>query len=995
MIRKMLIPALLGAAALAGCGQEPTDDTQAAAKAGPELPAGVEMRKGDGVFGQEYLSGTLDNGLKVVIVPTDYPDVVTIQIPVQTGSRNEIEEGKSGFAHFFEHMMFRGTENYSQEEYQRVLKSIGADSNAYTSDDLTNYHITFTKPDLETVIKVEADRFQNLSYTEDQFRTEALAVKGEYLKNSSNPIRQLLERQREMAYDRHTYEHTTMGFLEDIENMPNQYAYSHQFFERWYRPSTTTVILAGDLDPVKTYELVQQHWGGWESPAEPIPDIPQETETKGPQYDHIQWESPTTPWVAVSFRGPAYEPTEKDMPAMDLVSALYFSQNSDIYKEMVLEKQWAESLGAYFPNRKDPGQLTIFARLNDPTKGREITDAILETLKRARTELVDAGKLADTKSNMKYSFAGQLDNSGAIGETLASFAHFDRAPVETINAAYKTYDSLTAEDIRSYANEYFTDDTRVIISLSAEESMAGMDSVPSLDEMVANAEKESMAAETDTDSGWDDSMNREAIAEKAGKRSVDVKTVDMQGASDLVDVAWLFKVGAAKDPEGKKGLATLTAMMVAQGGSAFHDIAEINEAMYPIAAGLSAQVGKEMTRFSGSVHRDNLDTWYAIASEQLLNPGWKESDFTRLQKQLVSAIRSDLRANNDEEFGKEALYEFIYGDDHAYGSLSLGHAKDVEALTLDDVKLFYAKHYTPANLTLGLAGGYNDRFRDVVSGDMAALPVGGETSTDLSQPPAIDGHKAIVIQKETAPVAVSFGFPIDLVRGDDDWVALWLARSWLGEHRSSNSHLYQRIRAARGMNYGDYAYIEYFPRGMYLNMPVPNVARQQQIFQVWLRPLRSNNDAHFATRTAMYELEKLINEGMTQEEFEATRNFLDKYVAQMVDSQGRQLAYMLDSEFYGIGPFADYVRDGLAKLTVEDVNRVIRENLQLEHIKYVFIAKDAEDLKARLVEDRPSPMTYNSQMPEEILEEDKIIQELDLQMDADDVTIVPAEEMFE
>ena len=993
MIRKILITALFGAATLAGCGQEPSQDTATTAT-DKQLPAGAEMRKGDGVFSQEYLAGTLDNGLKVVIVPTDYPDVVTIQIPMQTGSRNEVEPGKSGFAHFFEHMMFRGTENYSQEEYQAVLKSIGADSNAYTSDDLTNYHITFTKPDLETVIKVEADRFQNLSYTEDQFRTEALAVKGEYLKNSANPIRQLLERQRAMAYDRHTYAHTTMGFFEDIQAMPEQYAYSHEFFERWYRPDMATVILAGDLDPVETWNLVKEHWGGWRAGEAQIPEIPQEGPGKGPQYDHIQWESPTQPWVAVSFRGPAFDPNEKDMPAIDMISELYFGENSDLYKDLVLDKQWADSVGAYFPNRKDPGQLTVFARLNDPAKGREITDAILETLKRARTELVDPERLADIKSNMKYSFAGQLDNSGAIGETLAEFAHFDRAPVETINETYRQYDALTARDIRDYANKYFVDDTRVIVSLSSEESMAGMDSVPSLDDMVANAEME-QSNEPAEDDAWDASQHREAVAAKANGRNVDVKTIDMKGSSDLVDVSFLFNIGAAKDPAGKKGLATLTAMMVAEGGSAFHDIAEINKAMYPLAASLSAQVGKEMTRFTGSVHRDNLEQWYAIASEQLLNPGWKESDFTRLKQQLVNSIRSELRSNNDEEFGKEALYEFIYGDNHPYGSLSAGHAADVEALTLDDVKLFYAKHYTPANLTLGLAGGFDDSFRKQVTADLAALPVGGETSLALPEPPAIEGHEAIIIQKETQPVAVSFGFPIDLVRGDDDWIALWLARSWLGEHRSSNSHLYQRIRAARGMNYGDYAYIEYFPSGMYLNMPVPNVARQQQIFQVWLRPLRSNNDAHFATRTAMFELEKLINEGMSPEEFEATRNFLDKYVAQMVDSQGRQLAYMLDSEFYGIGPFADYVRDGLAKLTVEDVNRVIRENLQLDDIKYAFITKDAADLKARLVENRTSPMSYNSAMPEEILEEDKIIQDLDLEMEDDDVTIVPAEEMFE
>ncbi|MDX1455408.1 MAG: pitrilysin family protein [Gammaproteobacteria bacterium] len=986
---------------LLGCSQDDGSNKQAAKVDAGSTDATpqpgyehAEKRTVPGIFSQDHLYGTLPNGLRFIVVPTDYPDVVSMQIAMQTGSRNEVEPGKSGFAHFFEHMMFRGTENYSQEEYQAILKSIGADTNAYTSDDLTNYYLDFTKEDLETVMEVEADRFQNLQYTEDQFRTEALAVKGEYLKNSANPIRQLIEEQRKIAYDTHTYQHTTMGFFEDIEQMPEQFDYSHEFFKRWYRPEFATLVVVGDVDARETYQLIEKYWGAWTVEGENNVEIPQEQGSKGPQYSHITWPSPTQPWVSVSFRGPAYDPTEKDMAAIDLISAIYFSSNSEIYRDLVIDKQWATSIGAYFPNRKDPGQLMVYAQLTDEKHGRAVMDRMLEALQQARTELVDADKLADTQSNLKYGFANNLDNSSAIASTLASYSHFTRTPVKTINNAYEQYGKLTAEDIRAHANEYFTDDTRVIVTLSASESMAGMNDVPLLDDMVAAAEMESAAQSGGSTDAWSVTAFRDAVM-GSKSRPGKVSMVEMPGNSDLVNVSWLFNVGAARDPEGKKGLAELTARMIASGGSEFHDINAITEAFYPMAAGFGSQVGKEMTRFSGTVHKDNLDRWYAIAAEQLLAPGWRESDFQRIKQQLLTTISDGLRANNDEEFAKEAMYEFIYGDEHPYGSLTLGHLSDVKALTLDDVKLFYAKHYTPQNLTVGLAGGYSTAFRDHLLADLTALPNGDETQLALPEAPAIDGRQAMIIQKETQPVAVSFGFPIDLVRGDDDWVALWLVRSWLGEHRSSNSHLYQRIRATRGMNYGDYAYIEYFPRGMFTQSPVPNVARQQQIFQVWLRPLRSNNDAHFATRVALYELDKLLENGMSEQNFEATRDFLDKYVAQMVASQGRQLAYMLDSRFYGIDAFADYVRAGLQKLTLEDVNRVIGEHLQTENIKFVFISNDAEDLKARLVENRTSPMTYQAQQPEELLAEDQVIQDLDLKFSSEAVTIVPAEAIFD
>jgi zinc protease len=220
---------------------------------------------------------------------------------------------------------------------------------------------------------------------------------------------------------------------------------------------------------------------------------------------------------------------------------------------------------------------------------------------------------------------------------------------------------------------------------------------------------------------------------------------------------------------------------------------------------------------------------------------------------------------------------------------------------------------------------------------------------------------------------VSFGFPIDLKRGDPDWVALWLARSYFGEHRSTNSYLYQRIRETRGMNYGDYAYIEYFPNGMFQSRPDTGLGRQQQIFQVWIRPLRNNNDAHFATRTAVFELDKLIEEGMSESDFEATRQFLSKFVSLVTDGQSRQLGYAMDSQYYATADFADYVRDGLNDLTLADVNRVIRENLHSENMQYVFVTRDAGDLSRRLINNQASPLVYDAEKPAALIEEDRLI----------------------
>ena len=883
--------------------------------------------------------------------------------------------------------MFRGTPTIPPEAYNEIITKAGARQNAYTTDDYTNYHVTFTRDDLEKIIELEADRFQRLKYTEEQFRTEALAVKGEYLKNYSNPIRKMLERISDLMYTQHTYKHTTMGFIEDIEAMPDQLEYSHTFFDRWYRPEKTVVILVGDVDPEPTFELVKKYWGEWERGDYEI-DIPVEPPPGGPKYEHLQWDSPTQPWLLMAFRGPAYRPTEKDMPAIDLISSIYFSESSDLYQKLVIEDRSVDQLFAYFPDRIDPGKLVIAARLMESKHAADVRDAINAALVEARTQLVSEQKVTETKSRLRYAFTAQMDNSGDIGAVLASFVQFFRTP-ETINEVYRTYGSLTADDIREIANRYFVDDSRVTLTLSSEESMPGFDGLASLDELVAAA---GMAEAAPADAGATAAVELPAVtAEEQAPVAIVAKP---SATSPLVDVAFLVHAGAGFDPEGKKGLAALTAAILSDGGSEAMTIEAINEAIDTIASGFSAQVDKEMTRLSGQVHKDNLDAWYSLVRGLLLFPAWSEQDFDRIKTRMQNAIRTDLVGNNDEELGKEMLYEALYGDEHPYGSLNLGHVGDLESITLDDVKAFYRDYYTVANITLGLSGGYREDFPTTLSNDLQKLGAGLRALLDVPAAPMPDGRKAVLIEKETPGVAVSFGFPIDLRRGDPDWVALWLARSYFGEHRNTNSHLYQRIRETRGMNYGDYAYIEYFPRGMSQFHPDTGLGRQQQIFQVWIRPLRNNNDAHFATRVAMFELDKLISEGMSESDFEATRAFLSKYVALLTDGQSRQLGYALDSQYYGIDNFSDYVRDELGKLTLEDVNRVIRENLSTDDVQYVFVTRDAADLRNRLVDDAASPMTYDAEMPVEVLAEDAVIAVEPLDFDADDVRIVPAEAVF-
>ena len=933
----------------------------------PVFAAANTASTGSDVLPFKATEKTLANGLKIIVVPTGFPNLVSVTIPVQTGSRNEIEPGKSGFAHFFEHMMFRGTKAYPPEKYQEIITRAGARQNAYTSDDLTNYYTTFAKEDLETVLKVEADRFQHLSYPVEAFKTESRAVLGEYNKNSANPMQKLFETQREAAFTTHTYRHTTMGFLKDIEDMPNQYEYSKVFFDRWYRPEKTTIIVAGDVEPKRAIALVEKYWAGWQQGSYKAP-VPAEPAPQGAQYRHVPWPTATLPLVTVAFRAPAFSDTRKDQAALAMLLSLSFGRTSPLYKRLVQDEQKVDQLFDYTPPRVDPNLATIGARVKKPADALYVRDAILQTVARLRDTPVTPKELADAKSAQKYGLIRSLDNTEQIAATLASYVHFDRS-YGTLNRYYRLIDSLTPADLQAAARKYLVDDSMVVTTLSHDALPAGIETLPKMASLVQGTASAGMAAESNVD----------ILVQKSALPQVRFKL--------------LFAAGSAHDPKGKEGLAALTAAMVASSGSQGRKIDEVTKALFPLAGSFTEQVDKEMTTFSGSIHKDNWNEYLGIALPLLLEPGFREEDFRRLKDAQRNALLLDLKDNNEEEFGKERLQGNVFAGT-PYAHPVLGTVKGIESITLDDVKAFYRRAYTAGAVRVGISGDVSESMTKGLKAQLARLPAGaGLPATLVPQGRKPNGLEVEIIEKNTRATAISFGLPLEVTRSHPDFPALWLAKTWLGEHRASSAHLYQQIRELRGLNYGDYAYIEAFPRGMVQFFPSPNLGRKAQLFEIWIRPVAPQN-AHFALRLALAELGKLVDNGLTQQDFETTRGYLMKNVFVMTATQDQRLGYALDSQWYRTPEFTQMMRDGLAKLTVADVNAAIRKHLSARNLSVVFITKDAAGLKTALVSDAFSPIKYDAPKPQAVLDEDAVIGAMKLGIKPENVKITPAAQAF-
>ncbi|UCH84661.1 MAG: insulinase family protein [Candidatus Latescibacterota bacterium] len=472
------------------------------------------------------------------------------------------------------------------------------------------------------------------------------------------------------------------------------------------------------------------------------------------------------------------------------------------------------------------------------------------------------------------------------------------------------------------------------------------------------------------------------------------KVVVLPVADDpTVSFRVLFNVGSQNDPAGKEGLAALTATMITQGSTKKHSYEQVLEKLYPMAASISDQVDKEMTVITGRTHVDNLEPYYELFKEVILEPSFSEEDFARVKSDFLNHVKTSLRYSQDEVLGKETLSGFIFAGT-PYGHVEEGTEASLNSITLDDVKAFYATHYNRANMVIGLGGAVDETFTNRVTKDFEVLPEGAASAVPAPKPAAIEGLHVKIVEKDATATAISFGFPIDVTRGSKDFYALAIATAWLGEHRNSFSHLYAVIREARGLNYGDYAYIEHFPNGHRRQFPPPNVARRHQIFQVWIRPV-PNETRVFAFRAAMRELQRLIENGMSESDFELTKKFLRGYNLHYAPTTMMKLGYAMDDQFYGIkdGHWDTYAAM-LDKLTRDDVNAALKKHLSFENVKIAFITPDAEGLKKTLVSNEPSPITYQSEKPAEVLEEDKKIEVYPLVVKPENVTIVKVEEMF-
>ena len=491
------------------------------------------------------------------------------------------------------------------------------------------------------------------------------------------------------------------------------------------------------------------------------------------------------------------------------------------------------------------------------------------------------------------------------------------------------------------------------------------------------------------------------------------EVVELPMESTKVVVKLAFKNGSITDPIGKEGLTNLTASLLSESGSATYTKSEIDNLLYPMAAWYGTFTDKEMTTITFQVHKDFADQFYEIFRDILLHPSFAQEDYERVKSNTLVNITEVMKASSDEEFSKMALEEQLFAGTR-YAHMKIGTAHGIEAITRDDVVNQYKTFFTKNNVTIGIAGNYSPEFLNRIKTDVNSLP---DTTPDIPvvEAPAMpDGVQVELVPKpNNLGTAIFTGYPLSINRASKDWPAMVVVNSYLGEHRKSYSKLYQLIREARSMNYGDYTYIEWYQSGGSNQLPLTGFPRSQNYFAIWIRPVQTayslksqykelsdieTGQAQFALRMAFYEINRVKNEGITEEEFELTRQFLRSYTKLYIQTPAKQLGFLLDSKFYGLDNYISELDDALSKLTLEEVNAAAAKYLQTENMYVTMITDkgEIEALKNSLLTNKVSPMSYSNaikeSLPEEVFELDKEVESLHLNVK--NVKIVPPKDLF-
>ncbi len=918
----LIVPLLLLLAACQKPAQPPANEADVATA----LPEGFtlveEFAGDDSGISIPYSKYRLDNGLTVILHEDHSDPLVHVDVTYHVGSNRE-EVGRSGFAHFFEHMMFQGSKNVGDEQHFKIVSDAGGTLNGTTNSDRTNYFETLPVNQLEVALWLEADRMGLLleAVTQEKFEVQRETVKNERGQRVDNqPYGRAFETIAQAMYEpEHPYSWPVIGWIEDLNRADLKDL--KRFFLRWYGPNNAALTIGGDIDPMATLELVKKYFGP--IPAGPevenLPKMPASLD--GDRYVTLE-DNIHLPALALLI--PTSYMAHEDEAALDAAAEILGGgQDSMLYQRLVQTGRAVQASVSH--SCRELACEMFFVVIQNPSSGETLAEmeaAIRETLAEFAGREISEDDLQKFKAQYESSRVFGLQSVSGKVSSLAAFQTYQGSPAG-IGAEIERYLGVTTEDVKRVFNEYIEGKPAVILSI-----------VPNGAVQLAAAEPNFKAPERNIPESFGDEDNELPLRpvsddfDRSNKPVPGVNPVvelppiwDVDLANGVrvlavpntetptVTVRAIFDIGRRDEPAGKAGLSSLMASLMGE-ATTERSAAEFAEELKRIGGSLSVRVGTYESSVTLNVLAKHLDKGMDLMMERILKPAFLAEDFERLKAQTIEGLMQ--QSKTPAGLAGRAINAVMYGPTHPLSYPEGGLPATVEALTLDDVQAYYA-----ANIPQHLSGvlvstSLSEEETVAALGGLAALSTSAIEREPIDDFPEITERRIYLVDKEgAAQSSLRIGQHSIVYDATGDFYKAGLMNFNLAG--TFNSRINLNLREDKGYTYGAGASFRGYPEwGSYqLSTEVNKDATGASISEV------------------MNELEAYVADGMTAEEYDYMRRAIGQRDARRYETPSSKLGLLANILRYDLP--LDYRTQ--QKLVLEETDRETLNALASKLIK--------------------------------------------------------------
>ena len=936
-----LMLAMISLLALTACEQTENSvaTTDAAAPKTPALPVGItlveEFKGDDSGISIPYAKYQLANGLTVILHEDHSDPLVHVDVTYHVGSNRE-EVGRSGFAHFFEHMMFQGSANVADEEHFKLVSNAGGTLNGSTNSDRTNYYQTMPVNQLEMALWLEADRMGFLleAGTQEKFEIQRETVKNERGQRVDNQsYGRAFETLSKGLYEQdHPYYWPVIGWLEDLNRADVNDL--KRFFLRWYGPNNAALTVGGAIDPIKTLEMVNKYFGSI-SAGPAVENLPKQPASLGADRYITLEDNIHLPALALII--PTVYGSHDDEAALDAAAKIMGQGQASLLYQRLVQTGRAVQANVNHQCRELACEMT-FIVIQNPGSGETLAEmevAVRETMDEFAKREISADDLQKFKAEYESGRVFGLQSVSGKVSTLAAFQTYTGSPAG-IGKDIKRYLNVEIDDVNRVFNEYIAAKPAVILSI-----------VPNGKLELAAAEQNYDAAERDipesfgdegsqlalrpvTDNfdrsqhpvpGTNPAVELPAIWDTTLSNGVRVLAVP-NAETPTVTIRATFTMGQRDEPAGKAGLTALTTAMMSE-ATLMHTAAEFAEELERIGASIGVNAGQYQTTVTVNTLTKHLDKAITLMMERILKPAFTDEDFDRIKDRTIEGLLASRKT--PAGLAGRAINSVLYGSTHPLSYPAAGLPSTVEGITLDDVKAYYAAHFPEhlSGITIS-ASLPQERIIESLQG-FASFDLSEAYRIPIDGIPEIKGRTVFLVNKEgAAQSSLRTAQPSIKYDAVGDFYKAGLANFNLGG--TFNSRINLNLREDKGYTYG-----------------ARTGFNGNQEFGSFTMGAEVNKDATAASITeVLNELESYVADGMNEEEYDYMRSAIGQRDALQYETPGRKLGLLGNILRYDLPLNYRTQQNNILKETDREVlNALSSELIQPENMVIVVVGDEA------------------------------------------------------